>query len=199
MEKITPEFAEILGLLCAEGHYSLRRYSYWGFDRGRKRYYKNQKSEHIEFYNKDVKLLERLQKLLEKEFQYYPKVTKHGKINICRRYIIRSILNETPLGHLKWRVPESIIKSEDTIIAFIKGYFDGDGTASNRARFFSTNEIGLKQVSKLLTQLRIKHTMPKPILKEHRKPLYYIQISEKERERFLNIIKPTSKSHGMRR
>lgn len=195
MEKITPEFAELLGLLCAEGHYSLRRNSFWGMDRGKKRYYKNQKSKHIEFYNKDIRLLKRFQELLNKEFEYYPKSTKHGKINICRREIIKAVLNQTPLGHLKWRVPESIISSSDNIkISFIRGYFDGDGTASNRIRFFSTNSSGLMQVSQLLIKLSIKHTTPNPILKENRKPLYYIQISEKEKERFLNVIKPTSKS-----
>ena len=195
MEKMTPEFAEILGLLCAEGHYSLRRYSFQGMDRGRPRYYKNQKSEHIEFYNKDIKLLNRFQELLNKEFEYYPKITKNGKINICRRDIIRKVLDRTSLGHLKWKVPESVINSSHDIkISFIRGYFDGDGTASNRIRFFSTNEYGLKQVSQLLASLNIKHTIPKSILKEHRKPLHYIQISEKERKRFLNVIKPTSKS-----
>lgn len=142
-----------------------------------------------------MKLLERLQKLLDKEFNYYPKITKHGKINICRRDIIRHILNQTSLGHLKWKVPESVINSSDDIkTSFIRGYFDGDGTASNRIRFFSTNKEGLLQVSKLLSDLAVIHTFPKPQIKEGRKPLYYIQISEKERERFLNIIKPTSKS-----
>jgi intein/homing endonuclease len=164
-------------------------------DRSKKRYYKNQKSEHIEFYNKDIKLLNRLQNLLNKEFWYHPKITKHGKINICRRDIIKKIINQTPLGHLKWKVSELVINSSNNIkISFLRGYFDGDGTTSNRIRFFSTNNGGLLQVYRLLSDLSIKHTFPKPILKEQRKPLYYIQISEKERERFLNIIKPTSKS-----
>lgn len=81
-------------------------------------------------------------------------------------------------------------------IAFIRGYFDGDGTASGRIRFFSTNELGLKQVSELLKKLKIKHTTQDPVLKEKRKPLYIIQISEKEKERFLNLIQPVSKIPG---
>jgi intein/homing endonuclease len=200
MNNLTPEFSEILGLLCAEGHHSVTFSSYWGKDRGRKRFYKNQKSDHIEFFNKDVKLLTHFQKLLNKEFNYYPSITKHGKINICIRDIIRSIINYTELGHLKWRVPENILNSDNSIkIAFLRGYFDGDGTVSNRIRFFSTNIDGLRQVSKMLNDLDLKHTLPKPILKEGRKPLYYIQISEKERERFLKIIKPISKRPGIMR
>ena len=197
MKKITPELSEILGLLCAEGHYSIHYFDYWGTDRGRQRFYKNHKSEHIEFYNKDIKLLKHFQKLLNKEFDYYPKITKHGKINICRRDIIRKIINYTPLGHLKWRVPKEIIESNNSIkIAFLRGYFDGDGTVSNRIRFFSTNIIGLRKVSIILNSLEIKHTLPKPILKYNRKPLHYIQVSEKEKERFLKIIKPVSKRLG---
>jgi hypothetical protein len=111
MTTVSLEFAEILGLLCAEGHHSVLFQSYWGKDRGRARYYKNHKSEHIEFFNKDVKLLNRLQKLLKIEFNYSSKITKHNKINICKRSTIREITKQTPLGHLKWKVPESIISS----------------------------------------------------------------------------------------
>jgi intein/homing endonuclease len=135
--------------------------------------------------------------LLFKEFGYESKVTKHGKINIGKLSIIQRIISYTILGHLKWKVPSLIMNStKRSQIAFIRGYFDGDGTASGRIRFFSTNELGLKQVSELLKKLKIKHTTQDPVLKEKRKPLYIIQISEKEKERFLNLIQPVSKIPG---
>lgn len=57
LNKISPDLAEIIGLLCAEGSYILQYSSYWGKDKGKARYYKNDKSERIEFYNNDTKLL----------------------------------------------------------------------------------------------------------------------------------------------
>jgi len=194
MRRLTPEFAEIIGLLCAEGCHIFRYETYIETAEGKTHVHNNHKSERIEFYNKDQKLLLHFQELLNKEFKYYPKVTKHGKINLCRRDIIRDIISNTNIGHLKWKVPDSIMAGNlDIKISFLRGYFDGDGTVSNRVRMFSTNKKGLMQVSKIIEELNIKHTFPKPQIKVGRKPLYYIQISEKEKKRFLNVIKPISK------
>jgi intein/homing endonuclease len=192
--RISKEFAEIIGLLCAEGSYVLAYDNYWGKDRGRRRFLKNKKSERLEFSNKDIKLLSHFQKLLFKEFNYKPNVTKHSKINICRRDIIRTVLAQTEIGHLKWKVPQLIKTAENSVkIGFLRGFFDGDGTVSNNIRFFSTNKLALKQISILLSDLEFIHYMPKPQIKPNRKPLYSIQISNKERERFLKMLKPVSK------
>jgi intein/homing endonuclease len=194
MERLTAEFAEIIGLLCAEGCYIYRYEDFIEYYKDKIRFHHNHKSERIEFYNKDKKLLIHLQELLYTEFNYRPKITARGKINICKSDIIRKIITQTKLGHLKWKVPDAVLDAQVEIkIAFIRGYFDGDGTVSNRVRMFSTNKTGLIQVSKILEELEIKHSLPKPIIKQNRKPLFYIQISEREKERFLNIIKPSSK------
>ncbi len=192
MNYISKEFAEILGLLCAEGCHVVSFSSYWS--KNEKRYRADYKSERVELYNKDNDLLINYKLLLLKEFNYSANITKDNKINIATRSIINKIIKETELGNLKWRVPNSVINSSKIVkISFIRGFFDGDGTIINRIRFFSTNRIGLKQVSALLNNLRIKHTFQGPIIKENRKPAYIIQVSEKERERFLKLIKPISK------
>ena len=199
MSKIKPELAEILGLLCAEGCHVIQFSSFWGTDKGKPRYYKNHKSERIEFFNNDLKLLERLQILLSIEFNYYPKITKDNKINICKRTVIRKVIKSTKLGHLSWKVPKSIkISSKKVKISFIRGFFDGDGSASTSIRFFSTNRIGLIQISKLLNDLKLLHTFEGPHFREGKKPSYVIQVSRREEERFLNIIQPISKVPGMR-
>lgn len=198
MNNITPELAEILGLLCAEGSHILSYTNYFEINRGKLRFRKNKKSERIEFYNKDKKLLFHYNQLLNKEFGYYPNVTKWGKINICKRLIITRIISYTPLGHLSWRVPEIIFDSPDEIkLLFIRGYFDGDGTSSgSSARMFSVNKEGIYQVSKLLNSLKFKHTVQGPILKINRKPGFNLQISTKEKERFLKAVDPISKRSG---
>jgi len=199
MKSITPELAEILGLLCAEGSYILSFPSYWGKDKGKKRFYKNHKSERIEFSNKDKKLLDHFQSLIQIQYGYKPNITKHSKINLCRRTIIKDILDYTELGCFSWCVPNEILSSEIEIkIKFLRGFFDGDGTASNIARFFSTNKDGLIQVNSLLNELNIKSTFLGPYKKEGRKPYYVIQISRTEKENFLNIIKPISKRPDLR-
>ncbi len=196
--RISLELAEILGLLCAEGSHIISYSSYKEKNRDKFYYRKNKKSERIEFYNKDTFLLNHYRQLLKKEFGYEANITKHGKINIGQKQIIENIISQTALGHLNWRVPEAVLSAEEiTKLCFLRGYFDGDGTASGRIRFFSTNLIGLKQVSQLLDNLELKHTMQGPIIKPNRKPSYVIQISRKEEERFLKMIRPVSKRPTM--
>ncbi len=193
--KVSPELAEILGLLCAEGSHIASYSNYSEKDRkGDHRFRKNKKSERVEFYNKDEKLLCHYQFLLEKEFNYNSKITKHGKINIGTKEIMRAILNYTLLGHLSWKVPKIISESSREVkLCFLRGYFDGDGTASGNVRFFSSNYTGLQQISLLLNDLGFKHSMQGPILKENRKPSYVIQIGRSCQKKFLQTINPVSK------
>ncbi len=199
MKSITPELAEILGLLCAEGSYILSFPSYWGKDKGKRRFYKNHKSERIEFSNKDRKLLNHFQSLIQTQYGYKPNATKHNKINICRRSVIREIISYTELGCLTWSIPKEIMSADINIkISFLRGFFDGDGTASSIIRFFSINKNGLIQVNSLLNELNLKSTFLGPYEKIGRKPYYVIQISRTEKENFLNIIKPISKRPDLR-
>ncbi|HLD72078.1 MAG TPA: LAGLIDADG family homing endonuclease [Candidatus Nanoarchaeia archaeon] len=200
MNSITPELAEILGLLCAEGSHIVSYTNYFEMNRGTLRFRKNKKSERIEFYNKDKKLLWHYNQLLNQEFDYYPKVTKWGKVNICKKVIIAKIISYTHLGHLSWRVPEVVFDSSDEVkLLFIRGYFDGDGTSSGSSvRMFSVNQEGINQVSRLLNSLEFEHTIQGPILKMNRKPGFILQISAKEKERFLKAVNPISKRSGMR-
>jgi len=105
------------------------------------------------------------------------------------------ILSYTELGHLKWKVPSNILISNDLVkLAFIRGFFDGDGTVSRRnVRFFSTNKKALKQVSILLVSLGFNPRFRGPYIKIGRKPYYVIQILSSDRESFLKSVKPISK------
>ena len=195
VKKISIEFAEILGLLCAEGSHIISFSNYWEKFRGKLRYRKNKKSERIEFYNKDLKLLCHYQDLLLREFAHSTNITKHGKINLGKKEIINKIIGHTKIGHLQWRVPPSVMNSDFKMIKlrFLRGYFDGDGTASGTIRMFTSNPIGAREISKLLSQLTFKHTIQGPIIRKSRKPSYVIQISRKEEEKFLKRVDPISK------
>ena len=196
---VTKEFAEILGLLCAEGSHIVSFSSYYTVEHGRKTFRKNKGSERIEFYNKDEKLLFHYQSLLNKEFGYQSKVTKHGKINIGKRSIIREIIRHTELGHMRWRIPNSVISSDRIVkIAFLRGFFDGDGTVISSVRMFSTNKKGIDQLSFLLSELEFEHTMRGPVIKPNRKPHYVLRIRSKDQIKFLKEINPISKLPKLR-
>ncbi len=68
-----------------------------------------------------------------------------------------------------------------------------DGTACRNIRFFSSNPSGLKQISNLLNNLNFKHTIQGPIIREKRKPSYIIQISAKDKIKFIQNVDPVSK------
>jgi len=196
---VSPELAEILGLLCAEGCHVVSHSTYFEGEGIKRRLRTNKRSERIEFYNKDKKLLRHLQRLLAQEFNYQAKITKLNKINIGNRVVMRRLIQFTELCNLKWRVPEEVVSgSDDVKKSFIRGYFDGDGTASRTLRFFSVNRPGLWNVGILLKHLSIDHSFNGPMLKINRKPLYIIRVRARSKERFLSEIKPISKNPDMR-
>ena len=193
---ISKEFSEILGFLCAEGCYVNSRSSYTYLDKKRNKIVKanNKLQKRIEFGNKNKILLDRFQSLLAREFNYSPRIGS-DRICICKYSVVDSILNQTPIGHLKWRVPEEVKKSDDLelIKSFIRGYFEGDGTISNRLRLFSTNYSGLKEVSELLTKLNINHNFKGPYVKEGKKDSFEIYVFEREKLNFIKQISPITK------
>ncbi len=67
---MSASLAEILGLLCAEGCHVVSYSSYPGLDKGKERFYKNKKSERIEFSSKDFNLLVHFRSLVEEVFNY---------------------------------------------------------------------------------------------------------------------------------
>ncbi len=191
---ISENFAEILGLLCSEGSHIIQYSDYTEVYRGKTRFRKNKRSERIEFYNKDPILLKHYQHLLQNEFQLNTKITKHGKINIGTKEIIKKIISHTQLGHLSWKVPKKVIEgSKEVKISFLRGFFDGDGTAVTVSRFFSTNKEGIKEISSLLKELNYRHTFQKPKKVLERKQLYCLQLSRKDHLKFLQEINPVSK------
>ncbi|MBT4175002.1 hypothetical protein HOC80_00780 [archaeon] len=193
--KISEELAEILGFLCAEGCYVNTKSTYWQYYKNRNKKYliKNKPQRRIEFGNTNKILLDYFKKLLEIEFDYSPNIGK-DRIRICKGAIVDSIISHTDIGHLKWHVPSKVRKGSQKVKkVFIRGFFEGDGTISNRIRFFSTNLKGLEQISEMLTELKIQNKLNGPSIKVNRKPLYEIYIYQSMRETFLNKIKPLTK------
>ncbi len=196
---ITPEKAEIIGLLCAEGSHIIQFSNYLQYYKNRKKYYlkRNDKSERIEFFNNDQKLLLHLKLLLKKVYNYEVNISGN-KIRICKNHVIYDLLKYSEYKNMEWRVPKEVtLGNKKIILRFIRGYFDGDGTVSNRLRMFSTNKIGLKQVFRLLNKIGIRCNLVGPEIKPDRKPLHVLYVLESQKKRFLNMVKPISKIPGL--
>mgnify|MGYP001589606888 CR=1 FL=1 len=192
--KINTEIAEIIGLLCAEGSYHNYSKKYWEYYKDRnKHYFRNRKTVYIQFANYDKKLLAHFRGLIKRVYNYDASLS-WDRIRICKRRVIKNLLNYTKYGHLKWKIPKDIINGSKIIkIRFLRGYFDGDGTAVNSMGFFSTNKKSLKKVSMILKSLSVENTFNGPIIRKDRKPSYYIYIRRKHQEKFLKMINPVSK------
>ena len=192
--KISPEIAEIIGLLCAEGSYHKYSKKYWEYYNNRDKYYfRKRNTVYIQFANYDKKLLIQFKNLVKKAYNYEAS-SSWDRIRICKRNVIKDLLKYTDYGHLKWKVPKEIINNNDKVkIRFLRGYFDGDGTISNTTRIFSNNKKSLKKVGVILNSLSIKNTFNGPIIRRNREPSYYIYIRRKDQNKFLRMIKPISK------
>ena len=102
---LSPEKAEILGLLCAEGTHYQYITQYFGFfknrGKGGKYYLRTQYIEAIEFTNLDDHLLRHFRKLMLRVYKYAPKPTgvkTSIKIRIKKKYVIKDLLKYTDLG-----------------------------------------------------------------------------------------------------
>ena len=197
---LTPEMAEILGFLCAEGSHFKGLSNYIEFNKKRgKSYRRIRPQERIEFTNTDLELLERFQRLTEKVYGYKPNLTKGGKaqkIRFTRKHVISNLLNYTDFGCQKWRVPNEINSGPiPQACAFVRGYFLGDGCLSHTqkgdiVRFCSINKQGLNQVSAVLNRLGIEHKMYHYTPPEPRKRIYQLIIRKQEMiYKFCNSIR----------
>tara|TARA_Y100000310_G_C20666195_1_gene807617 strand:- start:1177 stop:1854 length:678 start_codon:yes stop_codon:yes gene_type:complete len=195
--------AEILGLLCSEGNYREYYSNYRYYDKRRGKYYyrKNARTRILEFCNKETNLIFHFIKLLEKEFNYSPRLnmTHHDllRIFITKRSIMDRILNYTNLGCTKWTIPQEIINGNKEVKrGFVRGFFYGDGcvdkTHNNklRIRFTSVNSKGVKFLSNLLNNLNISHSLNGPYFRKekNRRVVFEILIRMNSNQRFLNNI-----------
>ena len=201
MNMISIEKSEILGLLCAEGYYNSSTVTYLEYDKRRKKTYKRTKKLNIiEFTNKNKFLLSHFQKLINKEYDYTVNITDTGsclRIRISKNNIVNDLISYTNFNSEDWKVPKTIINGSDDIkIAFIRGFYEGDGIKSDRilqtlrVRICSKNLKGLKQLEKILKSLDIESH----IYNESNKRIFYtLNMFGKNSLKFLNIIKPQFK------
>ncbi len=192
--------SELIGLLVSDG--SIREYTskYTEFDKRRnKRYNRIKRVKIIEFINTNKDLIERFRELLKEIYNYNPNVgldRGNFRIPITKNYIIFDIKEKVRLGHNSWTIPRFIISGNKKIKkAFIRGFFDGDGSTdiskskTPRVRLTSTNRKGIKEISELLLQLELNHSLLGPYRRgENRKPEFQINIKKDSIIKFINEI-----------
>ncbi|PSP92691.1 XRE family transcriptional regulator [Halobacteriales archaeon QS_4_62_28] len=151
-EELTPDLAEILGLLVAEGH------SYAG------------SAHEIGFSNQDERLLERAGDLMRDVFGMESTDTTNAAGTVTKRWISTKLYrwfeaNVPKVMHTARdkRVPTAVLgASEEEIRRFLVGVFAGDGGVETEAMSFSTASEGLAgdyadALSKIGVASRIHH------------------------------------------
>ena len=152
-EAMSPDLAEVLGLLTAEGH------SYAG------------SSHEIGFSNQDERLLDRFGALMASVFGMESSDTTNAAGTVTKRYTSTKLYRwfesnfpevmETARGK---RIPAAVLgASEEEIRRFLVGSFAGDGGVESEAMSFSTASEGLARdyadaLAKLGVASRIHYT-----------------------------------------
>jgi DNA-binding transcriptional regulator WhiA len=155
---LSQEKAEILGLLFSDGNYRKYHSTFRMFDKRRKKTYTfNQDKRIMEFANTNLELLEYFRKLLDREYNYYPNIVLSNKnvfrVCITKNSVLDDLTEIANFGSSEWFIPSEIVSGNDQIKrAFIRGFFDGDGSVDfaekkiPRIRINSINLNGLYQV-----------------------------------------------------
>ncbi|MFH1710696.1 MAG: LAGLIDADG family homing endonuclease [Nanoarchaeota archaeon] len=197
--KISPQKAEIVGLLCAEGCHFICFSRYRGYSKNRGKYYIfNHKTERIEFSNTAVPLLKHFRKLMlncygeSPEIKYREKNSDH-KIRVIKKHLMNDLLLYSDYGHNKWSIPSCIQEGSRAVkSSFIRGVYEGDGTKLHwrgnqpYVEFHMSNMPGLNSMKKLLASLKINSSIYLSNSK------LFIK-GDKDVTRFAKIIKPKFK------
>jgi intein/homing endonuclease len=198
-EKLTPEKAYLLGVLCGDGYIS----------RGS-----------VGLKCVDLDFVESFEKVVMKVYglKAHRRIVKGRKENILGRMyqrksqfvsrvyskkVVEDLLRYDQTGRgfkqSTWEVPKEIIHADiDIVMSFLKGFFDSEGSKIEnpadynpcRVMIYSTNLKGLLQVNYLILKLGFQGFM-RMYRRGDKKPLYYIQIDGKQAIDFLRKVKPT--------
>ncbi len=145
-ERMSPDFAEFLGLFVAEGYIRSRRT--------------------VVFSNSDESVLSRFSDLANKLFGITPKIERQeGKTPnvLLGSKIIVDFIELLNLGKnaLTKKVPQVLLNSSNnSLAAFLRGHYIGDGSFSGKELEISTSSNALKiHLSYILTRLGILHSL----------------------------------------
>ena len=198
---ISQEKAELLGLLFSDGNYREYDTTFEEFDKRRNKIYKrHQRKRIMEFANTDIKLLKYFISLLVKEYQYGPKITLSNKnvfrVCITKKFVIDDLLQENNFGTLKWSVPQKVLTGDkDAKVAFIRGFFDGDGSIDladkkiPRIRITSRNVKGLKKLNNLLKEFDINAKVNGPYRRHNKNDIYELLLQTNSVIKFIKAIR----------
>ncbi len=147
--KLTPEKAYILGVLCGDGYID-------------KNFAKLEIRKDIEFIEEFLRCFKQVYGI---NYNYYFYNRRNSYIaNIASRVICRDLLHYGDFGTKKWGAPIAILNSEDVSIksSFLKGFYDSEGHVGEYAiTLTSYSKKAIGDICKLLDQLKIKHIIYK--------------------------------------
>jgi len=164
-EALTPERAYIFGVMCGDGcvFSGIARKKNWKYSL----YVVHLSVKDRDFIDEFVRCIKSVYGFSPsiyyvKRSQKNPKWSNIWVAKITRKEVYED-LSHYKFGTKNWRVPTEVIRSHDekVIGAFLRGFYDSEGSASKGTRGFSisicsTNKEGLNEIKELIEILKIK-------------------------------------------
>ncbi|MEA2038062.1 MAG: LAGLIDADG family homing endonuclease [Nanoarchaeota archaeon] len=148
-QKLIPEKAYILGVLCGDGYID-------------KNFLKLEIRRDTDFIEEFIRCFEKVYGI---EYSYYYYKRRNSYIcNISSKIICKDLLSYGNFGTMNWRVPKNILNTNNKILKsyFLRGVYDSEGyVGKDRVEFTSSSNNAIKGISYLLKQLGIKHRIYK--------------------------------------
>ena len=158
--------ASICGFLAGDGSVQKRR---------EKNFYHYQ----IDFFPDDKLMLDTYVQQIKEVYNKSPKIKKEVKfysVRFSSKIVVEDLFNIAEFGLKVWTLPTSIFKIKGAKEKWLKAFFSAEAYVNEKTIKIQTiNRNGMKEVSKLLNNMKISHK-------------YYEYNSRKETESLVSII-----------
>ncbi len=173
--KMTTEKSYILGVICGDGYVHCTK---------NKSYQTSLQAIDKDFVLEFANSLKRVYGLeipINKVKISTPNWNDKWQARVCCKEIFNDILKHGSLKMNTWRIPKIILNSSKEVkCGFLRGFFDSEAHVDSTYRKItavSINEIGLKEVKKLLSSLSIDSNLRKTKKYGNRKDCFSLTIS----------------------
>lgn len=103
-------------------------------------------------------------------------------IRLTSKTVVQDLMRLALFGTYDWHIPFSLVNSYARKVAWVKGFFSGEAyVGPSHIKVQTVNEKGMKELSKLLDEIGIRHKMYKynPRRKNH-KEVHILRIQRKK-------------------
>jgi len=148
----------------------------------------------LDFFPDDQLMLDTYYDFVNKLYHKEPSIRRRDNVyhvRLTSRAIVEDLLENANFGLKKWSLPEKLFSVEGSKEAWLRAFFSAEAYVSTKyIRVQTVNKEGMIQISKLLSDLKIDHTVHgyKPKNKSW-SPVTIVSINKKKaRKDFLDKV-----------